>query len=121
MLAELYTDLDAVYRDPLLLDEEKRARKVALFGSLHDRVRAAPIERMPRYLQVVDTQTWNNARLVQYKTYDARPDLFGRLMDREGRDVRRFVAAVERITRGKRDPFAALEAELGPGGDVRNP
>jgi predicted aminopeptidase len=113
VLAGLYADLDRVYSDPTLGDEAKLARKRELFASLHARILESPIERKPRYLQVADTQTWNNARLVQYRTYDARPDLFRRLMEREGRDVRRFVAAVERITRGKRDPFAAVEADVG--------
>jgi predicted aminopeptidase len=107
----LYEELDALYALGLPPDEAL-ARKGALFASVPDRIVAAGLSEPERYLRSVARNPWNNARLIQFRTYnDDRPS-FEALLQAEGGDLVRFLSAVKRITRGAPDPFAALRAAV---------
>lgn len=108
VIGGLYADLDAVYRDPALTDEAKRLRKAELYDSFDDRVLAAPLRQKPRWLQMVRTQRWNNPRLSQFHTYNTGEAEFLTILAAEGGDIRAFIERIRTITRGARDPFAAL-------------
>ena len=109
LLRGLYADLDAVFQDANLNDDQKRAAKDEIFSSLHARVSHASFHNPPRFLKAVEKGTWNNARLVQYKTYNHNRDYFEALYEREGRDLLAFMARVEAVTEGQKDPFLAIK------------
>ncbi len=111
ILQGLYTELDAVYtgNQP---EPEKARRKDELYDSLDDRVLASAIRNKPRYLQVVRTQTWNNPRLMQFRTYNTGEAEFTALMARCEGDIPTFITRVRELTRGQADPFAALRAAV---------
>ena len=111
LLRTLYADLDAVYRQDRLDESAKRAAKATLFSSLPARVEEAGFHNPDRFRRAVSTGTWNNARLVQYKTYNHNRDYFEALLEREGGDLLAFMAKVDDLTRGKRDPFEAIKEE----------
>ena len=113
LLLGLYEDLDVLYRDPLLPDAEKLARKAALYGSLPDRVLASEIRQPARWARYAKERPWNNASLAQLRTYNHGDDDFTALLRHCAGDLRRFIPAVRAITRGARDPFAALHAAAG--------
>jgi predicted aminopeptidase len=108
LLRELYADLDAVFKDEALGDDAKRDAKAALFASLAERVDDAGFHKPERFQKAITRGTWNNARLVQYKTYNHNRDYFEALFEREGRDLLAFMRAVERHTKGQKDPFKAI-------------
>ncbi len=119
ILHGLYEDLDKVYRDPTLSEDEKAARKRALYASLESRALTAGLENPTPYLENIRRTTWNNARLMQFQTYNANEAWFDAVMAKNGGDVRAFIDDIGRITRGKPDPFAALEQAAA--GLVKNP
>ncbi|MDA1266750.1 MAG: aminopeptidase [Planctomycetota bacterium] len=111
----LYEDLDAVYTDPELTDEQKLARKAEIFEqSFPATVRAATFYQPLRFEKALESATWNNARLIQFKTYNTSSELFRSVLERSDYDLLRFIQDVGRITSGRGDPFDALRAHLGP-------
>jgi predicted aminopeptidase len=66
-----------------------------------------------RFIEAVRKGPWNNARLVQYRTYNHKREWFQAVLDKEGGDILRFIAAIEHITDGADNPFSALEAAAG--------
>lgn len=113
ILRELYQDLDAVYSDPDRSDEEKMIVRESLYGSLHERVDAADLTHRARFSEAVKKGPWNNARLVQYRTYNHKREWFQTVLDKEGGDILRFIEAIGHITKGSDSPFEALEAAAG--------
>lgn len=111
LLRGLYSDLDEVFSDPNLDDSRKRSAKARLFASLPQRVNDAGFHTPSRFMKAVERGTWNNARLVQYKTYNHNRDYFEALFEREGRDLLAFMGKVDALTKGQGDPFKAIEAE----------
>ena len=112
LLSQLYDDLQAVYSDVSLDDATKSAKKALLYASLSDRVLASEIRQKPRWLTIVRTQTWNNARLAQFRTYNSGEADFAALLAQETGDLARFIVRVREVTRGADDPFAALAAAV---------
>lgn len=112
---ELYEDLQAVYKDDSLDTEAKLARKQALFDALHERVDEAGFHEPERFHRAVDSNTWNNARLIQFKTYNNDRPVFEALLERDQGDLLAFMHDVDAIVRANRKaaPFDALRAELG--------
>ena len=110
LLRDLYADLDRVFANNQLTDVEKRTAKEALFSSLPSRVIDADFHRPERFMKAVEKGPWNNARLVQYKTYNHNRDYFEALFEREGRNLLAFMGRVETLTKGQRDPFKAIAA-----------
>lgn len=120
---ELYADLAALYGDDTLEEAEKLSRKQAIFDSLHDRVDAAGFHDPPRFHRAVDNNTWNNARLIQFKTYNNKRPVFEALLARHEGDLLAFMHDVDRIVRDNRKvaPFEALRADLGLSEDGSGP
>ncbi|MFZ5480059.1 MAG: aminopeptidase [Myxococcota bacterium] len=110
LLHGLYRDLDELYGDPKRTDEEKRTKKAELYNSLQARVVASDIEDRDRYLAALRRSPWNNARLMQFRTYNTNEQAFEALYAARGGDLLAFVGAVDEATRGQPDPFAAIEA-----------
>ena len=110
----LYVDLDAVYTDASLSDAEKAAKKAALFAGFPERVSGAPLHDPARYVAAAGRGTWNNARLIQFKTYNSKRASFEALLAAQGDDLLRFMDRVRDVTAGARDPYAAIEAAAGP-------
>lgn len=117
LLHGLYAELDAVYRDPALDDATRLTRKAALYASIPDRIRASAIEDPERWVRWAARDPWNNARLAQFRTYNANEDAFAAILARNGGDLRAFIDDIGRITRRADDPFAALAEAAG----VKNP
>ena len=55
------------------------------------------------------TGTWNNARIMQYRTYNHNRDRFQALLDEEEGDLLRFISRVQFITQKRKNPFKALD------------
>ncbi len=123
ILHGLYEDLDTVYRDTTITDAEKLARKTALYASLESRVLTAGLEDTVPYINSIRRSGWNNARIMQFQVYNSKEESFRTLLDRNGGDIKKFIDNVGAITRGKDDPFAALEAAAAQAaaGDVQIP
>jgi len=110
VLRQLYQELQSVYENDSLSDIEKRNRKSALFSSLPEKVDMAGFNSPDRFKRAIEKGTWNNARMVQYKTYNHNRDYFRSLYDRDGGDLLTFMKSIEQITKGQKDPFKALKA-----------
>lgn len=110
----LYRDLEALYADPTLSDAVKTERKAALFASFPERVSVAPLHDPPRFVAAAGRGTWNNARLIQFKTYNSKRDRFEALLASVDGDLLRFMERVREVTQGARDPYAAVEAATAP-------
>lgn len=113
MLHAVYLELDAVYEDPALDREQKLARKAAVFADLPRRVELGGFAEPDRYLKAAREGTWNNARMMQYRTYNRSRSWFQALYEQEDRDLLRFMHAVERVTAGADDPYRALALAVG--------
>jgi len=105
----LYEDLDAVYRDPSLSDDEKLARKAVLFADFPRRVGEGGLHDPERWVQAASHGTWNNARLVQFQTYNDSRDTFEALLARHDGDLLAFMLDIREITRRGGTPWAAVE------------
>ncbi|MDP2315908.1 MAG: aminopeptidase [Pseudomonadota bacterium] len=124
LLHQLYKDLDTVYRDTTIADVEKAARKTALYASLESRVLTAGFEDPVPYVNSIRRSGWNNARLMQFQVYNTNQAAFDAVLARNGGDLKKFIDDIGTITRGARDPFAALETAASAtaiGADVQNP
>jgi predicted aminopeptidase len=110
MLHAVYEDLDRVYRDGALTDETRKLRKAAILSSIPDRTRALGLHDAERYLRSAQSGEWNNARLMQFRTYNRSPEWFAKLLDQERGDLSSFIRRIDEITEGADDPYAALEA-----------
>ncbi|MCP4804660.1 MAG: aminopeptidase [Proteobacteria bacterium] len=114
LLHGLYTDLDQMYEDNGLDDGAKLEEKERLFtDELLSRVRAADFHDRPRYEKAVTTGTWNNARMVQFKTYNTNEQLFAAVLEEVDGDLLAFIGRIDEITRDADDPFIALEGHVG--------
>lgn len=106
----LYLELDALYADPRLSDADKLARKAQVFDSLDARISAGEFHDPDRFVRAVENGTWNNARLVLFRTYNSNRDWFKAIYEECGRDLLVFMGRIEEITRDADDPYIALEA-----------
>ena len=113
LLTEVYKDLDTVYSDDTLTDDQKLRRKAELIDSLPSRVEAAELHASERYLSYVTRDPWNNARLGQFRTYNKSPEHFALLLEQVGGDLPAFFERIEAITRGADDPYEALAEAVG--------
>lgn len=111
ILDGLYVDLDQLYGSSVP-DDEKLKQKAELYASMADRVRSSEIRNKTRYLDVVRVQSWNNARLMQFRTYNSGEADFKALMAHHQQNVLAFIQDVRRITAGQADPFAALHVAV---------
>ena len=110
MLHTVYEDLDRVYRDVALTDETQKIRKIAILSSISDRTRALRLHDAERYLRNVQSSEWNNARLMQFRTYNRSPEWFAKLLEQEHGNLSAFILRIDQITKNADDPYAALRA-----------
>jgi predicted aminopeptidase len=110
LLKDLYEELDAVYQAEEMTDEDKRSQREVLYESIVERAEAAPFNHPERFIAAARKGPWNNARMMQYRTYNTRSELFAVVYDNEQQDLLRFIGAIGAITKGARDPYEALEA-----------
>lgn len=120
LLHQLCAELDAVYSDPALTDDVRLQRKAELYASIPARIAASSIVDKAGYQRWAERSEWNNARLIQFQTYNAADDDFAALIARrtapDGRvDVRGFIDDVRVAMHPDgggwaRDPFVALHA-----------
>ncbi|MCK6522604.1 aminopeptidase [Myxococcota bacterium] len=110
----LYQELSALYEDPALSDDEKLARKQEILTvEWPARVAAAPFNDPTKFVEAATKGVWNNARLMQFKTYNTHEDVFAAVLEQEDGDILRFIERVGELTRRERDPFAALRRGAG--------
>lgn len=116
LLRDLYHELDTVYESSTLTESEKRTKRDELYSSLPNRVATAPFSAPERFAAAASNGEWNNARLMQFRTYNTKTELFEAIYDQEGRDLLRFMARIDQITSGTKAPYKALKqvAELQP-------
>jgi predicted aminopeptidase len=112
MLRELYQELDALYRSNRTREAILRD-KAAILATLPQRTVLLDLHREAAYLRGLRSGEWNNARLVQYRTYNRSSDWFATLLGQEGGDLRAFMARVEALTERADDPYAALAKAVG--------
>lgn len=106
---ELTERLGATYADPALDDQEKLARKAAIFAEFPDVVAAAPFYDRSWPLRAATSGTWNNARLAQFRTYNERRAVFEALLAANGGDLLAFMRQVQQEAEAGPDPWTALE------------
>ena len=120
LLHALCAEMEAVFSDVRLSDAQKLERKAALYASIPARIGASAIVDQHNYQRWASRNVWNNARLIQFKTYNAADADFAAVLARhalpDGRtDVKGFIDAVQRIAHPPgagwaQDPFVALHA-----------
>ena len=98
--------------------EKCSTRKAEVFGSLEGRVREAGFADPERYVKYVNKGEWNNARMMQFRTYNRSRDWFHALYVREGEDLLAFMQAVKDETEGADDPYRALALAVGADPDA---
>lgn len=108
VLMGVYKDLDTAYTDPALDDAAKARRKAEIIESIPGRVEAADFRDGARYLAAAKAGPWNNARLLQYRTYNTHEAEFRAILARNDNDILAFIEDVGRITKGADDPAAAI-------------
>lgn len=107
-------DLEAVYEDPALGDDAKRARKASIFESLATRALAAGFSDPEGWAaRFRDPSRWNNARLLQFRTYNRGQNTFAILFQEEGQRLPDFIARIRALTDDADDPWAALAVATG--------
>jgi predicted aminopeptidase len=110
ILHSLYQELDTIYKDKNQSEAQKLVQRDRLYGSLGDRVDTANMTQPERFHRAISKGPWNNARLVQYKTYNHRRDWFETILEQQGGDLLAFIDAIGEITQGDRNPFKALKS-----------
>lgn len=115
VLHEVFVELDRVYKDPARSRRQKIAEKERLFATLPGRLATAGLQRPQRLVRWIQQGTWNNARMMQFRTYNRSPDQFQAVLDAEGGDLLRFIERVGEISATDRDPYAALERAAASG------
>jgi predicted aminopeptidase len=113
MLHGVYTELDTVYTQPKLRRGERLVRKQAILATLVTRTAGLDLHEQALYVHSVRSGQWNNARLVQFRTYNRSHDWFAALLAQEDGDLRRFIDRLAEVTAGASDPYAALAIAVG--------
>jgi len=108
LLAGLYMDLDRIFSSPTLTDEEKLEMKAQLISSLPNRVRAANLSNADPYIELAEQETWNNARLAQFRTYNSNNSEFEALFLLNNSNISDFIDHVQQITTDAPEPFEAI-------------
>jgi len=112
--AKLITSLDSAYA----AHPESKAARIAVRDTVYQRARAtlvseiAPLLRTinPRYAERVQL---DNAALLARRVYASDLDLFDRVYEREGKDLKRTIGRVIALAKSNRDnPFAELRGWL---------
>lgn len=123
LLHGLAAELDSVFANPAASPASKLGRKAELYASIPDRIEQSKISQKAAYTKWAARDVWNNARIVQFKTYNGADDDFAVLLARHdlghGRtDVKGFIDEIQAIMHPAGqpwvdDPFVALHAAAG--------
>ena len=113
MLQGVYQELETLYARDDLDARTKRNHKAAIFTSLPRRVAVLGLHRGERYIRWVSASEWNNARILQFRTYNRSHEWFEALYEQEGRDMQRFLRRVEEVANSASDPYVALAEAVG--------
>jgi predicted aminopeptidase len=113
LMHDVYRDLDEVYSSQIFTDGDKARRKASILSSLPQRARKAGFHESDKYVRVFGRGTWNNARFVQFRTYNNSRETFRVLLDAEQGDLLAFMHRVEEVTRGRKDPYDAVAEAAG--------
>jgi predicted aminopeptidase len=114
VLHDVYKNLDILYSRTDLSKAEVQNRKRAILATLPLRVAEAGFHRGPRYLKAARPARWNNARLMQFKTYNASSNWFRAVLHACDSQLGCFISKIHTITKDSPDPFAALESYVSP-------
>jgi predicted aminopeptidase len=109
ILHQLYKDVDAAFKDPNTTKEEKLKKKKELYDSIGERILASDMEQKERYSKAIQRAPWNNARLMQFKTYNTSEEDFAAILQQQQGDIKAFINEVGRITKKQKKPFVAVE------------
>lgn len=108
-----YLELDAMFARTDLSPRERLDRKAAFYADLPVRVARLPLRDRRPWVRWVRQGDWNNARMVQFRTYNRSPEHFQALLDDEAGDLAAFLRRVAEVTRGATDPYVAVAAAVG--------
>ena len=112
--ARLIVSLDSAYA----AHPDSKSARIAVRDTIYTRARAALKEEVAPRLKTInpryaDRVALDNAALLARRVYATDLDLFDRVYDREGRDLKRAIGRVIALAKsGKEGPFAALRAWL---------
>jgi predicted aminopeptidase len=115
--ASLYRALDSAYKAHP--GDSALAERLAARDTVYARGRArllrdvAPLLRTLSPERVARIRIDNNAALLARRIYLTDLELFDRVWEREGRDLRRTIERVITLARDAKDPYAAVKAWLG--------
>ena len=110
---ETYQTLDAIYRRKDLDRGGKLREKGLVLSALPTRVAESGFAEPARYVRAARAGPWNNARLVQFRTYHTAHDHFAALLAQEGGDLLAFIDRIDDLTRAGGDPYEALATAVG--------
>lgn len=111
----VYSDLEAVYADSQLSDSEKRRAKREIFGAVPLRLAKADLRRPERWIAWSRRTTWNNSRMLQFRTYNNSLASFRALWESNDEDLGRFLDAIREVGEQGGDPYEALDRAVGAG------
>ena len=109
ILHQLYKDVDAVFQDKSLSKEAKLKKKQEVYDSIGARILASDIEQKERYAKALQRNPWNNARLMQFKTYNTSEEDFAAILQQQNGDIKALIDEVGRITKKQKKPFVAIK------------
>lgn len=104
----LAADLDAIYALKDRTEADQLAMKAKAFADFPSRVSDAGFHDPGRFVAAASRGTWNNARMVQFRTYNDRRPLFEAEMKAAHGDLLCLMRRVQHRTAGSRDPWAAM-------------
>jgi hypothetical protein len=115
--ASLYRTLDSAYKAHP--GDSARAERLAVRDTVYARGRerllrdVAPRLRTISPARAARIRIDNNAALLARRIYLTDLELFDRVWEREGRDLRRTIERVVTLAKDAKDPYAAVKAWLG--------
>jgi len=108
----LYNELNIIYCDKQFTDEQKLNLKNQLIISLQSRILNSNMTNKLGYANYVSRETWNNARLSQYRTYNNSREMFDALLAKYNGDIRSFIKKLKAIARDNENPWIALKKAI---------
>ena len=112
ILVDLYAELDKVFENASFTDDDKLREKKRLYQDLERRVRHANLFNETGYLKRVKDGEWNNARMMQFRTYNRSLEWFQKLYEYENKDMASFIRHLKRIISDGEEPYQALETAI---------
>lgn len=104
--------LEALYADQALPDQAKHEQKAQILASLPARAASAGFHDAQRY-QRLFSEPWNNARLLQFRTYNRGQHAFEVVLGRQDGSLIGFIDRIRELTADGSDPWEALSEASG--------